>query len=160
MQNPEQRLSTLIENTVNQLGFELVKVSLHNNPKTFEILIDKLDNQSVSIADCQLVSNNISVLLDVQDAISDKYYLTVSSAGLERPLINFKDYNRFLNRDVKIKLRSAIAERNNYYGTIIKAEDNVIILNCEDKNIEIQFDAIKSANLVFTDSMFRKLLNK
>ncbi|WPY01095.1 Ribosome maturation factor RimP [Candidatus Trichorickettsia mobilis] len=160
MQNLEQKLFNIIEGTINQLGFELVKITLQNQPKMFEILIDKYDNQKVSVGDCQLVSKNISILLDVQDVIKDKYYLVVSSAGLERPLITFKDYHKFLGSEIKMRLKSTISGCSHYRGKIIKAENNIVYLKSDDKEVEVPFDLIKSANLVLTDDMFRKLLNK
>ena len=56
-----------------------------------EIFIERLDGEKIEVGDCQLVSRNISAILDVEDIISGKYFLEVSSAGLERPLVKFQD---------------------------------------------------------------------
>lgn len=158
----EQKIASLIKDTVNTLGFDLVKVSLQGvTSNVVEILIDRLDNDKVSIADCRTVSKNISALLDVEDVISDKYYLHVASCGVERPLVKFEDYQRFLNRDVKLKLKEQVEGRSKYKGVIFKAEDGNVEIMLEDKKIILtSFDNIKGANLVLTDEMFRNLLNK
>jgi ribosome maturation factor RimP len=56
------------------------------NPKqsVLRIYIDKPDG--VSIDDCERVSRQVSALLDVEDPVSGKYQLEVSSPGLDRPL--------------------------------------------------------------------------
>ena len=158
----EQKVATIIKDTVKTLGFDLVKVSLQGaQSNVLEILIDRLGNSKVSIADCKLVSKNISALLDVEDVISDKYYLHVASCGVERPLVKFEDYQRFLNHDVKVKLKEPVEGRSKYSGVISKAENDNVEITTEDKKIiSTAFDNIKGANLVMTDEMFRNLLNK
>jgi ribosome maturation factor RimP len=158
----EHKISNLIKDTVETLGFDLVKVSIQGaTSNVLEILIDRLDNTKVSIADCRTVSKNISAVLDVEDVISDKYYLHVASCGVERPLVKFEDYQRFLNHDIKVKLKEPVEGRSKYKGVIFKAENNDIEIILEDKKIiSTPFDNIKGANLVLTDEMFRKLLNK
>lgn len=161
-QSVERRVTTIIKDTVSTLGFDLVKVSLQGtSSNVLEILIDRLDNTKVSIADCKVVSKNISALLDVEDVISDKYYLHVASCGIERPLVKFEDYYRFLNCDIKVKLKEPVEGKAKYKGVILKAENNNIEIITEDKKIiSIAFGNIKGANLVLTDEMFRNLLNK
>jgi ribosome maturation factor RimP len=158
----EQKISEIIESTVNSLGFELVKLALTGvNSKVLEILIDKLDHSKVTIADCRQVSRNISTLLDVEDVITDEYSLEVSSCGVERPLVKFNDYVRFVNSEVKIKLKEQVNGRLKYQGVIMKAEDNNIELKPDQEELVlIPYDIIKNAKLVLTDKMFRELLNK
>ncbi|MGI4776109.1 MAG: ribosome maturation factor RimP [Janthinobacterium lividum] len=158
--NIEDKISDLIKDVVSSLGFELVKVSLQGpNSKTLEILIDGEEGKKVSVGDCRLVSRNISILLDVENIIADKYYLEVSSCGIERPLVKFKDYVRFLNYEVKIKLLKSVDNRLKYQGIINKAQDDNIELKIDEQIISIDFENIKGGHIVLTDEMFRKLLN-
>jgi ribosome maturation factor RimP len=160
-QTTEQKIANIIQSTINSLGFDLVKVSfLGKNSNMLEILIDRIDGNKVSIADCQIVSKNISILLDVEDIIKSKYYLAVSSAGVERPLLKLEDYNKFLDRDVKIRLRELLNGCSHYQGKIIKTEDNNIYLQVKGESLPIPFDLIKNAHLVLTEEMFKKSLNK
>lgn len=54
------------------------------------IFIDKPDG--VEIDDCQLVSEKLTAVLDEKDPIQDKYFLEVSSPGIDRPLKKDKDF--------------------------------------------------------------------
>lgn len=158
------KLFKVIHDMIQQLGFELVDITLQNQPKTkaIEILIDRQDGQAITIADCGTVSKNIAVLLNVEsDLTPGQLHLTVSSAGVERPLVKLEDYNRFVGKNVKIKLHKNLNKRSRYYG-IIKAVNCTIIHILTEKNemIEIPFEMIKNANLVLTDEMFKKILNK
>ncbi|NRB11031.1 MAG: ribosome maturation factor RimP [Rickettsiaceae bacterium] len=161
----EDKITNLIEDTIASLGYELVKVSCHGGKhKVVEILVDRLDNKKITLSDCRLLSNNISALLDVENLIKEKYYLEVSSAGVERPLIHFEDYQKFVGNHIKVKLKEKIADKLKYIGKIIKAENNEILLSVENKKLDeeviINFDNIKNANLHLTDELFKQLLNK
>ena len=158
----ELKVSELIESAINALGFELVKVGFTGvNSKVLEILIDKLDYTKVTISDCKQVSRNISTLLEVEEIINDEYSLEVSSCGIERPLVKFKDYVRFINSEIKIKLKEPLNGRLKYQGVIMKAEnDNIEFMPNGEELVQIPFDIIKNAKLVLTDKMFRELLNK
>ncbi len=157
----EQRVTSLIESTVNTLGFDVVKVIIHGtSTKIVEILIERIDGEKVQVNDCQVVSKNISAMLDVEDIISGKYFLEVSSAGVERPLVKITDFDKFAGREVKIRLKAAFNGNLTYKGQLLGVEGEKVKL--KSKNIEMFFDYsnIKNAKLVLTDDMFRALLNK
>jgi ribosome maturation factor RimP len=158
--NIDQGLFEVIRNTIHQLGFDLVKVALTDQSKTLEILVDNVNDQNITISDCKKISQNISVLLDVHSEITDKYYLVVSSAGLERPLFKIEDYERFSGREVRIKLKKALNGCGHYKGKILKVENQVIYLEVDSSELAIEFDLIKNANLVLTDDLFKKLLHR
>lgn len=159
MQTIEQQITDLIEETLRDMGLELVLVRLKGiNSKTVEILIDRLDDQKVTVEDCAKASNTIAAILDVEDLIEEAYYLEVSSSGVERPLVKFENYKRFTGREVKIKIKELLNGRSRYQGTIIEAKDDKVYLKWENQEVIINYDLIKSANLVLTEEMFKKLL--
>ena len=157
----ENKVAELIESTINDLGFELVKVTIHGTiHKILEVLIERKNEEKLQVGDCQLVSRNISAILDVEDMVSGKYFLEVSSTGLERPLVKLQDFERFADRDIKIRLKTALNDSLTYTGKLLGLDGDKVKL--KSKNIELSFDYdnIKRANLVFTEEMFRALLNK
>jgi len=156
-----KKVSDIIQGTLKELGFDLVNVTLQGQKsKVLEILIDRFDDTKITIEDCKIANRNISALLDVEDVIKDKYYLQVSSAGVERPLFKFEDYVKSIGKEVKLKLTELLNNRGHYQGKIIKAKDDIIELQLKEGNISISFNLIKKAHLVLTDEMFRKLLSR
>ncbi|WP_347938876.1 ribosome maturation factor RimP [Rickettsia oklahomensis] len=161
MQAIEQQITNVIEESLMNMGFELVLVKFKGvNSKVVEILIDSLNGEKVSVEDCTKVSRTISAILDVENLIEDAYSLEVVSSGLERPLVKFENYNRFLGREVKIKLKESLNDKICYQGKIIKAENNKIYLKCEEQEVLIDYNLIKNANLVLTEEVFQKLLKQ
>ncbi|RYE05760.1 MAG: ribosome maturation factor RimP [Rickettsiaceae bacterium] len=157
----EDKINNLTKNMVDSLGFEIVKISLQgSNANILEILIERKDGAKVSVGDCRLVSRNISMLIEVEDVITNKYYLEVSSCGIERPLIKFEDYTKFLNSEVKIKLLTPVGNRLKYQGVIVETQNNSIKLRVGQEIMSINFKDIKGGHIVMTDEMFRKLLNQ
>ena len=71
-----EKLETLIEKTVQQLGYELVDLEISNRGKLLRVYIDKPD--SVTIDDCTLVSNHLGHVFTVeQDLDYDRLFLEI-----------------------------------------------------------------------------------
>lgn len=157
----ERKIAELIEDTVNDLGFGIVKITINGSAnKIVEIFIERLDGEKIEVGDCQLVSRNISAILDVEDIISGKYFLEVSSAGLERPLVKLQDFEKYADSEVKIRLKAPHNGNLSFRGKLLGVVDEKIKLKSKNVEIGFDFENIKRANLVLTDEMFRKLLNK
>jgi ribosome maturation factor RimP len=61
----------------------------------------------VSLEDCERVSRELGVLLDVEDLIPHSYALEVSSPGLDRVLRGIEEYRRFAGRRVRLQFLPA-----------------------------------------------------
>ena len=157
----ERKIAELVEDTVNDLGFGIVKIAINGSAnKIVEIFIERLDGEKIEVGDCQLVSRNISAILDVEDIISGKYFLEVSSAGLERPLVKLHDFEKYADSEIKIRLKEPHNGNLSFRGKLLGVIDGKVRLKSKNVEIGFDFENIKRANLVLTDEMFRKLLNK
>jgi len=155
----EDKIIELIEGPLSDLGLEVVKLTFQGGSrKILEVLIDRKDGEKINVKDCKTASKNISAILDVEDIIKDKYFLEVSSAGVERPLVKLQDYERFVGRDIKIKLKEPHNNNSNFKGKILEVKDGNIIIKSKNVILNFAYDNIKGANLVLTDEMFRALL--
>lgn len=160
----EEEIRELIEDTATDMGLELVQVRIKGaaENKVLELLLDRLDGERINVGECQRYSKQVSAILDVEDIIPGKYFLEVSSAGAERPLVKFEDYERFKGRHTKITLKQKVDDRARVQGEILGAEDGTIRIRLKDseEEIKVEYDNIQKAKLKMTDSYFRELLNK
>jgi ribosome maturation factor RimP len=80
---------------------------------------------SVSIEDCEQVNREMSTILDVEDPLPFAYTLEVSSPGLDRPLRDRSDYERFTGRLAKVVLAEPVDNQKAFEGRLrgVEAED-------------------------------------
>lgn len=161
----EQQIHEILEAPLHSLGYAIVRLRLfsRNSPassmRILEILIERLDGVHVSITDCKKASDHASAILDVEDIIDGRYNLEVSSAGVERPLVKLKDFERFNGYVVEIKLHNAVKEAKKHQGTLLGLEGETIKLQKKDGEVvDFAFENIKDAKLVLTDELFRKIV--
>ncbi|MBR1486592.1 MAG: ribosome maturation factor RimP [Synergistaceae bacterium] len=147
-----------IEAIVTNLGYECVHIGIKKDfgRTRVQILIDTLGG--INIDDCETVSRRVNKFLDEnQDATElERYYLEVSSPGVERPLYKLEDYVRFQGREARIRINGQLdggGGRKTFTGFIKSVENKNICLICKNGTEEIEksipFDLIKGANLVF-----------
>jgi ribosome maturation factor RimP len=91
------------------------------------VVVERPD-QSIGIEECQRVSQDLSAILDVEDALDAAYTLEVSSPGLERPLRNGDDYERFAGRLAKIVVREAVERQMHFEGHLRGVEDGAVLI--------------------------------
>jgi ribosome maturation factor RimP len=84
-------------------------------------------DDSVSIEDCEQVNREISTILDVEDPLPFAYTLEVSSPGLDRPLRDAADYERFSGRLAKVVVREAVDNQKAFEGRL-RGIDNADVL--------------------------------
>jgi ribosome maturation factor RimP len=99
--------------------------------------------------DCQAVSEQLSVLLDVEDLVpGPSYTLEVSSPGLDRKLIKPGDYERFAGRLAKIWLNEPVENEKFFQGRLAGYADGMVKLTVRDREVAVPFAGIRKANLV------------
>ena len=106
----------------------------------------------VSHADCQRVSEQLSVILDVEELIEGPgYILEVSSPGLDRALKTPRDFERFVGRLAKISTAEPIGDAKFFEGRLAGFADGRVrmaLKGREPKTVEVPLDMIRKANLV------------
>ena len=106
----------------------------------------------VSHADCQRVSQQLSVILDVEELIPGPgYVLEISSPGMDRALTKAADFERFTGRLAKISTGEAIGDAKFFEGRLRGFADGNVRMELKGKEariVEIPLGAIRKANLV------------
>ncbi len=110
------------------------------------IYIDK-DGGSVSIEDCESVSRNVGVMLDVDDPISHAYTLEVSSPGINRHLKTKQHFESVIGHRCYVRTHSEIDSSKVFRGVLLAVEQEGIEIGFDNKKIRIDFDNIKKARV-------------
>jgi len=146
-----EKIYAAIEPKVNELGYELVDaVYIKENQNIIvRVFIDFLEpkEESVGLEDCEVVSRCIG---DIIDTLYDvKYFLEVSTPGVERVLKKEKDFVRFIGREAEVKLYTKIHDKKSFVGIIENYAQGILTLRCDTEEVKIEHDKIAKANLVF-----------
>jgi ribosome maturation factor RimP len=144
------RVRQVIESIVESQGYELVDLEFKGSGKgsILRIYIDKLDG--ISHRDCELVSEQVGTVLEVEDIIPYQYVLEVSSPGLDRKLVKESDYTRFEGKLAKIQTRIALQHQKVFKGRLRGLHDGRVRLEMpKGDSIEIPLDVIQETRLEF-----------
>lgn len=151
MQMLAKRIEEEIEKIVTSEGYELVHVEFKPQGGGPVLRVDIDKQGGVTLDDCQLISQQVSTLLDVEDAIPTRYELQVSSPGLDRKFYRTSDYRKFLGRLVRIKTSQPIRGLHVIVGHLKSFDGERIVVNDpqakRDPDYEIDLNDIKEARL-------------
>ncbi len=138
-----------LREVVEGLGYELVLVTYGGSAKrpTLTVYIDR--RGGVTLDDCALVSERLSVLLDVLDPIPTRYELIVSSPGLERPLVREQDFQRFVGRKASVKQVTAGGQVRRVEGWLRGTKERAALVEHDGRVEAIPFEEIEEAHLVY-----------
>jgi ribosome maturation factor RimP len=144
------KIEAVAERVGQSEGIEIVEVELKGGGKSrlLRIFIDK--PEGVTHTDCELISHQVGTILDVENLLPGAYTLEVSSPGLERKLLKYKDFERFQGKKIKAILREPVENSRRWEGTLASCADGLITLEiAEGKSIRFPFEQVETANLKF-----------
>jgi len=144
----KDRLIELLEAPVQALGYELIDVTAPTGPNgVLRVYIDH--EAGINLDDCELVSRQVSAVLDVEDPLPGKYVLEVSSPGLNRPLRTIEHFQRYCNQLVKVRLDQARDGRRNFSGRLLSVEGQELVVEVDKETFRLALSDIASAQLVY-----------
>lgn len=160
----DRRVADIIEPTIEQIGYQLVRVRLSaQNGATLQIMCERPDG-TMTVEDCEQVSMAVSPVLDVEDPIDKAYHLEVSSPGIDRPMVRKSDFTRWLGHLLKCETSILVDGRKRFRGKIVAADENGFTLERDqpapgdEPVVVIPFTALAEGRLILTDELIRDAL--
>ncbi len=166
-----ERIREAAERLARSEGLEIVDVEWKVGKQRFlRVYIDRvpplaeassLDGQhsavsetyaKISHADCERVSQQLSVILDVEELVPGPgYVLEVSSPGLDRALRTAAEFARFTGRLAKISTSEAVGDAKFFEGRltgVVEGKVRIELKGKEPRTVELPLELIRKANLV------------
>jgi ribosome maturation factor RimP len=125
-------LQDIVDQIVTGLGYELVEIE-RSAGGLLRITIDLPwtpgAEQFVNVEDCEKVTRQLQFTLEVEEV--DYQRLEVSSPGIDRPLRNERDFERFEGQEIDLTLKAPIGaagagqvavNRKKFRGTLERAQ--------------------------------------
>ena len=150
-----KRLNSMLQTLVEDLGYEFVGLDYSGNPKNSALVIYIDKSEGIAVEDCETVSREVAALLDVEDPISGRYTLEVSSPGLDRPLFTLDQFEEFKGEEVQLTAFAPVDGRRKFKGKILGAAEGSVRLELDGSEVALEFGNIAKARLVPDyDSLF------
>jgi ribosome maturation factor RimP len=142
-----------------------VRVKLSISGMTIlQIMAERLDG-TLSVEDCEKISEALSPALDVEDPVkSDAYRLEISSPGIDRPLVRVSDFRRAVGYEAKIEMIKLIEGRKRFRGTIDAFDETVPAITFtrtdtkpgETATVTLPIADISDGRVILTDELIRE----
>lgn len=105
-------------------------------------------DEGVRVADCQHVSEEVSAILDVEDAVDHAYTLEVTSPGLDRPLRHVDDFRRFTGSLAKVVVSEPVGGQSHFEGRIEGVDGDAMVMRLgKTKLVRIPMSLVARARL-------------
>jgi ribosome maturation factor RimP len=157
MGSKAETLREKIKPVVEGENLELVDLEFSQGgaASVLRVYVDR--STGVTVDQCADLSRKIGDLLDMDDLISGRYRLEVSSPGLDRPLVNGADFKRKIGEIVKVFLKESVEGKTELVGEIkdLKGENIVLQLGStepgqnEGKEETIPLNKVAKARILF-----------
>ncbi len=132
----EEKTEEILLPILEKNGFELWDVEYVKEGGTWYLraYIDKPGG--IMVDDCEVVSRELSDILDKKDFIDEAYILEVSSPGLGRALKKERDFEKSLGKEVEVRTYRMIDKQKEFRG-ILKGYDQDTV-TIETDNAQMQ----------------------
>jgi ribosome maturation factor RimP len=117
-----------IQRIVESEGLELVHIDYRKQGRGYLLRVDIDKDGGVTLEDCQLVSQQVSTWLDVDDPIPAEYELQVSSPGLDRKFYKPSDYEKFVGRLVRVKTSRSVRGLHVIVGKLKEFDGSTVVV--------------------------------
>jgi ribosome maturation factor RimP len=154
------RLDPVLEPIARAHGAEVMDFEFKSEPAgwVLRIFVEKLGSATnksstkaaaVDLDTCAKIARDLSPALDVIDLFPHRYHLEVSTPGVERPLRDAKDFDRFCGEKAKVKLEHAVQGQKVIIGLLGETKDGKCTLLDGARTYEFEISEVASARLVF-----------
>jgi len=130
-----EHIRTIAERVAGSRGLEVWDIQSRREASghVVRVFIDRpgpaaTPEESVSIEDCEQVNREMSTILDVEDPLPFAYTLEVSSPGLDRPLRNIADYERFAGRLAKVVVSEPVDNQKAFEGRLRGVDGDAVLV--------------------------------
>jgi len=162
------RIAAIATPVLADLGFRLVRVKLSAQAGTTVQIMAERPDGSMSVGDCETVSQALSPVLDVEDPIQAGYRLEISSPGIDRPLVRHSDFERARGHEARIEMAAPVDGRKRFRGSVegLEGEGSEARVKLrrtdakpdEPADVWLKLADIAEAKLVLTEELIRETL--
>ena len=146
MNEIKKSLEQVLLEDIENKGYELIELEQHSLRKGIKFVLYIDHDNGIGLDDCISVSKASEMIID-EFIDPESYELEVSSPGLDRKLNKKEDFDRFIGKTIKIRLKEKLNDRKNFKGLLTDRRGDTVILE-DDQVFEIPMDRIDICRIV------------
>ena len=164
-----ERIGRIAAQVARDLGYRVVRVKISSGSgATVQIMAERPDG-TMSIEDCEDLSQALSPVFDVEEPVSQAYRLEISSPGIDRPLARESDFARAIGHEARVEMAAAINGRKRFRGRLLNVATGPdgpaarMALSADDgsdSEVELPIRAMAEARLILSDELIRAALRR
>ena len=145
----EANILEALERVAPDHGIDIVSVEMAGpgDRPTVRVRVDRLDGEPIDMGEVVRQTSWVSQVVEDLDPFTGAYDLEVSSPGIDRPLRRERDFARFVGEDAEVAVRQQVDGRNKLSGEIIGAQDGVVSLLVDGKELSVELANVKAAKI-------------
>jgi ribosome maturation factor RimP len=122
-------IQNLAQPICDEIGVEVVQVNVnpHNETVHIQVFADKPEG-GIGMEACAELNRRLAAQLDNDTSLADNYTLEVSSPGLDRALVGYRDLRRVLGREVQVFFKQRVNGKCELSGFLQAVRETDIIL--------------------------------
>jgi len=143
-----EKISELAESVLSTTDFFLIDVEIRGGD-TPEVWVSvDAEDRGVNMDECAEISNELSFLMDAHDIFSGAYRINVSSPGLDRPLVDRRQYPKNVGRKARFKYQKD-GEKASIEGTLQEVSEEDVAIKLEDDSmVTVPFDKLIETKII------------
>lgn len=135
----KEKLSPKLAKALEDLKAELVDIGFtrHKGEMIVSVYIYKKEGLDIDLL--QKATERLNPIFDSVEELKDKYYLEISSPGIDRPIKTDDDFRR----NMDMKLDAKLKNNEKYMGILKNYDEESFTLDCDGETIDIKRADVK-----------------
>ncbi|MEO5357323.1 MAG: ribosome maturation factor RimP [Nitrospirae bacterium YQR-1] len=142
-----KKIRNLVEEVAKRSNVEVAGIDVKGQGRRTLLRLTLDKEGGITLDDCERVSREVAVILDVEDMFPNSYTLEVTSPGIDRLLKGKKDFIKNIGNLLNVVTAEKIANGNFFRGRLQSVEENSITLSDGKKLVEIPIDNVSRAKV-------------
>lgn len=143
----KNEVKEVVEPILNQERFDLVEVKLSRFKNQYSVQLFVDSDNGAPLDECARLSRIIGAAFEASDLFGTGYVLEVSSPGLDRPLVSYRDFSRRIGKKMRVDFvqnkKDTSAE-----GLLAEVAEEFVVLNVKGDKREIPLSDIRFGKII------------
>jgi len=124
-----------------------LNIQTNQNPIVIKINIKKTNGDDISLNDCVLFNNPVSVEIENLNLLNCSYVLEISSQGVSDELTSERDFKTFKGFPVNVEVNQKNSKIKLLNGLLYEKSKDYLSINIKGKIKKIPFDEVLNVSL-------------